>query len=152
MTLKRSLPLFLVSFISLILIGVLGIAGIIFLSTDTRIHNHAFVKIIGIDVFEDSGLTKPLTSIEWGMLDPGENKTFDAFLFNPGNVPINLFMTTENWNPINCTSYISFSWDREGFVLQPEESVITTFLIEVDESVFGSGIKEFTFDITIRGI
>ena len=39
-----------------------------------RISNQATIKAVGVGVYKDPALTVPLTKINWGILEPGEQK------------------------------------------------------------------------------
>jgi len=65
-----------------------------------RINNQAAIKAVGVGVYQDSELTVPLTEINWGILEPGEEKNHTAYIENESNVPITLVLTTDNWSPV----------------------------------------------------
>lgn len=65
-----------------------------------RINNQAAIKAVGVGVYQDSELTVPLTEINWGILEPGEEKNHTAYIENESNVPITLVSTTDNWSPV----------------------------------------------------
>src|SRR5690606_11242755 len=75
------------------------------------ISNVAQVKAVGVEIYVDPELTVRLTEINWGSVEPGESKTFTAYLRNSGNSPITLSLTTENWAPANASSVIQVFWD-----------------------------------------
>ena len=51
-----------------------------------RISNKAAIKAVGVGVYQDPGLTVPLTEIDWGILEPGEEKNHTAYIRNESNV------------------------------------------------------------------
>ena len=62
-----------------------------------RISNKAAIKAVGVGVYQDPALTVPLIEINWGILEPGEEKNHTAYIRNESNVPITLVFATENW-------------------------------------------------------
>ncbi|MFB0523975.1 MAG: hypothetical protein ACETVZ_00415 [Phycisphaerae bacterium] len=114
-----------------------------------RISNRAAIKAIGVGVYQDPELTVPLTEINWGILEPGEEKNQSAYIKNESNVPVTLVLTTENWSPQNASSFIALTWDYDGQLLGVDGFVEVTFTLAVDPTI--SGIDTFSFDIVIVG-
>jgi len=114
-----------------------------------RINNQAAVKAVGVGVYQDPALMVPLTEINWGVLEPGEEKNHTAYIENESNVPITLVLTTENWNPVNTSSFEAFTWDYDGQLLKVDGFVEVAFTLAVDPAI--SGIDVFSFDIVIVG-
>ncbi len=79
--------------------------------------NVAQVKAVGVEVYVDPELTVRLTEINWGSVEPGESKTFPAYIRNAGNSPITLSLDTKNWEPANASSVIQVLWDYSGGTL-----------------------------------
>ena len=109
----------------------------------------ATVKFVGVEAYEDSGLTKPLTQITWGMVEPSENKDFTCYMKNPSNVPIVLTFTTSNWQPANTTTFITLSWSYDGSQIPTASSRLVVFTLHIAPNIVG--IAAFSFDITIIG-
>jgi len=114
-----------------------------------RINNQAAIKAVGVDVYQDPTLTVPLTEINWGVLEPGEEKNHTAYIENESNVPITLILTTENWSPLNASSFVALTWDYYGQFVAVGGFVEATFTLAVDPAI--SGIDAFSFDIVIVG-
>jgi len=114
-----------------------------------RIPSLATLKVVGIGVYEDPGCTVSVAQIEWGMVEPGDGTTFDAYIKNESNVPITLTMYTENWNPANASNFISLSWDYNGSEIPVDGSIPVAFLLNVDPAT--AGIDSFSFTIVIVG-
>jgi uncharacterized membrane protein len=100
----------------------------------------------GIGVYQDQTGT-PLTQLNWGTLQPGENPTITTYIKNEGNVPITLSLQTDNWNPQTAQNYLTLSWNYNNQPLNPEETAQITLTLEIDPNT--TGITTFTFDITI---
>jgi hypothetical protein len=114
-----------------------------------KISNTATLKVVGIGVFKDVNFTVPVTSIDWGMLEPGQTKNCTLYLRSTSNVPITLSMYVANWNPTNASAFLSLTWDYKGQVIAPSTSIPATFSLAVNASI--SGISTFSFDIWIVG-
>lgn len=109
------------------------------------IHNHGTITAIGVNVFDASGM--PLTSIEWGLVDPGSSNNFIIKIQNNGTVPATISFQTQDWIPIEASNYLTLSWNYTGAILNPQETIPITLTLNVAESI--AGIPEFSFDIII---
>ena len=114
-----------------------------------RIANSATLKLVGVGVYKDVNFTVPVTSIDWGLVEPGEEKKFSAYIKNESNVPLTLTMWTEDWDPANVSSFISLTWDYNGTEISVDSSIPVTFVLNVDAAT--SGIDAFSFTIVIVG-
>jgi hypothetical protein len=128
----------------------LGIAtGLGSLQYSRKISNTATLKTVGINVFQNVNLTTPATSINWGMLEPGQTKNSTVYLQSTSNVPITLSIYTANWNPANASRFLTLTWDYKGQAISPSGALPVTFSLAVNASM--SGISSFSFDIWIVG-
>ena len=114
-----------------------------------RITNRAAIKAVNVNLYQDPALTVPLTEINWGVLEPGEEKNHTAYVTNESNVPVTLFLSTENWSPLNASSFVALTWDYDGQPIAVGGFVEATFTLAVDPAI--SGIETFSFDIIIVG-
>ena len=117
--------------------------------TSRTVSNAGTVKAVGVGVYSDDECTITLSSIGWGMLEPGSSKNVSCYIRNEGNSASTLSMYTSNWNPSNASEYMSLSWDYGGQSVDPGEFVQVTFTLSVSVSI--EGITSFSFDITIVG-
>jgi len=115
-----------------------------------KIRNNATIKAVGVEVYWDSELTLPVTNIDWGFLEPAENKTVRIYIKSIANVPSTLNMTTENWQPPEASNYISLSWNYNGIVLNPNDVLPIDLALSVSAEI--TGITNFSFDIVITAI
>ncbi|MEM2704031.1 MAG: hypothetical protein QXR45_12815, partial [Candidatus Bathyarchaeia archaeon] len=113
------------------------------------ISNVGRLKAVGVGVYWDGSCTNPVSSIDWGILDPGGTKSVTVYIKNEGNVQLKLSMATSNWNPSSASSYITLSWDRQNYVLAAGSVVSAVLTLSVSSSI--SGVTSFSFDITITG-
>lgn len=119
------------------------------LQTSKRISNAGAVKAIGVGVYQDYECTSPLSSIDWGIIEPGSSKDVTCYIRNEGNSASVLSLSTSNWNPSNAKDYITLTWDYGGQSINPGEVVQVTFTLSISASI--EGITSFSFDITIVG-
>lgn len=119
------------------------------LQAGRSISNVGTVKTVGVGVYWDPDCVNTVTSINWGTLEPGSNKTVTVWIRNEGNSASTLSMNTSNWVPSNASDYISFGWDYDGQPVNPSDVVEVTFTLAVSSSI--EGITSFSFDIEIVG-
>lgn len=119
------------------------------LQTRRTVSNAGEIKTIGVGIYTDSGCSDILSSINWGTLEPGSDKTFTYYIQNCGNSPSTLTLQTSNWNPPEANTYISLSWDYNGQVLNVDEVIEVTFTLSVSPTI--EQITSFNFDISIIG-
>jgi hypothetical protein len=111
------------------------------------ISNTGSVMTIGVGVYLDQGCANPVTSINWGNLEPGSNVNRTVFIRNEGNTAATLSMTTSNWSPPSASDYMTLSWDYKGQTIAVNEVKQVKFTLAVSSSI--TGITSFSFDITI---
>ncbi len=127
-------------------LSILGPAVLAALGNRT-ISNAGTIKTIGVGVYSDQACTTPVSSINWGTIDPGSNVNKTVFIRNEGNAPATLSMTTSNWNPSTASSYMTLNWNYGGQSLTVNQVVQVKFTLSVSASI--TGITNFSFDITI---
>lgn len=114
-----------------------------------RVKNVAQVKAVGVEIYADSDLTESLNEINWGLIAPGESKTFTAYIRNAGNAPITLSLRIEDWVPVNASSVMQVLWDYSGETVDAGQAVTVQFELRVDPAV--AGIDNFNFTMVITG-
>ncbi len=102
---------------------------------------------VGVGVYWDSGCSKVVSSIDWGVIQPGSTKDVMVYVRNEGNVAVTLSMQTKNWNPSTASSYITFSWSYGGQSINPNGVIQITLKLSVSPNI--QGITSFSFDIVI---
>lgn len=105
------------------------------------------VEGIGVGIYWDSACTNRTSSINWGLLDPGSNKTMTVYVRNEGNAVVTLSEATQNWNPSSASSYLTLNWNYAGQTLSVNQALEVELTLVVSPTV--SGITNVTFDITI---
>ena len=108
------------------------------------------VRAIGVAIYSDSSINNPLSSINWGNLQPGINKTIDCYIHNTGNTATVLKLETDNWNPPEAATYITLTWDYHEETVNIDEVIPVTLTLTISENI--QEIAYFFFDITIVGI
>ncbi|MEM1590279.1 MAG: hypothetical protein QW175_07665, partial [Candidatus Bathyarchaeia archaeon] len=99
---------------------------------------------IGIQLKDDQG--NIVTYIDWGDLTPNSETDYHAFVVNNGSVPVTLTLTTENWNPLEASNYISLTWDYLGDKINPGQAHPIIFTITVSGN---PSFTSFSFVIVI---
>jgi len=117
------------------------------IQTSTKISNQGTLKAVGVGVYWDSGLTNKVSSIDWGILEPGSNVNKTVYIRNEGNAAAKLSLATSNWSPANASSYMTLKWDYGGQTINVGQVIQVKFTLSVLSSI--AGIPSFSFDITI---
>jgi hypothetical protein len=118
--------------------------------TNKTISSSGSLVAIGVGIYSDADLTNKVSSINWGIIEPGSNVNVPVYIRNEGNSAATLFMTQSNWYPSNAASYMNLSWNYSGQYLSAGASIQVELTLSVSESV--EGITDFGFDITITTI
>jgi hypothetical protein len=127
-------------------VGILGTVSSA-LQTSRTISNMGLVRGIGVGIYWDSACTNQTSSVNWGLLDPGSNKTVTIYVRNEGNVAATLSKTAQNWNPSSASTYITLNWNYAGQTLAVYQVLQVNLSLTVSPTI--SGITNFTFDITV---
>jgi hypothetical protein len=116
---------------------------------NVQISSAAAIKTVGVAVYWDPAFAVPVTSISWGIVEPGEVKNVSCYIKNMSNVPIILTFTTSNWTPVNASNFITLTWNYDEQPIPVGGYAPVTFSLHVDAAT--TGITAFSFDITITG-
>jgi hypothetical protein len=145
---KRKIALWvsLVFFIGTLTISIFG-STLSLVQTSRTVTNAGAVKGIGVGVYWDSACTNTTSSINWGILDPGSNKTVTVYIRNEGNSVATLSKATQNWNPPTASSYVTLNWNYAGQTLSVNQVLQVKLTLIVSSTV--SGITSFSFTLTI---
>lgn len=134
----------------LMLILVLTIVVVKLFSSGTTVFSVSAIETVNhIGVYWDADCSSRVYSIDWGVLSPGGVKKVIVYVRNEGNESSILVLTPENWNPMDASRYLNFSWSCEGDWVDVGE------VVEVTQSLFVSPyireITDFGFDIVFEG-
>lgn len=137
--------------ISILVLALVSVT-VVYAATTTYVYLRSVgtVKAIGIGVYWDSECEHVVSSIDWGMAEPGAVKNVTVFIRNEGNAPVTLFLETVNWNPENAAEYITLDWDYASQALSPREVIAVNLTLTVSPSI--EGITSFSFDIIISAV
>jgi len=113
----------------------------------TTIGSRGAVKTLGVGVYWDVGCNNPVSSIDWGVVDPGSRENVTVYVRNEANVPAVISLSTENWDPPEASSYMTLGWDYSGQTLEPGESIGVTLTLSISSDI--QDVTEFDFDIVI---
>jgi len=111
--------------------------------------NMGTVKAMGVGVYWDISCNNQVTSIDWGVVEPGATKDVTVYIRNEGNAPEILSLETANWNPSLAASYMSVSWDYSGQVIEVGAAFQVRLRLSVSDGI--DGITNFSFDVVITG-
>ena len=119
------------------------------LSVNQTISSSGAVTAINVGVYSDSDCTSELTSLDWGIISPGNSVNKTIYLKNTGNAQITLGMTKTNWTPANADGPITLTWNRESATLNVDQITTATLTLSLSQNI--SGISNFSVDIVITG-
>jgi len=117
------------------------------LTSSVIISNTGSVKTIGVKVYSDSGCTNEVTSINWGVLEPGSAKDTTVYVKNTGNAAVTLSLGTQNWNPSSASGYMKLTWNYGGQSISPGSNVQVKLTLTAFANA--TGVTSFSFDILI---
>jgi hypothetical protein len=117
--------------------------------TSSTLSNVGTLKVIGVGIYWDAGFTNKTTTIDWGLLEPGTQKSYTIYIRNEGNSPITLSKATSNWSPSTASTIMTLAWNYNGQTINAGASVQVTFTLTVATNT--AGINTFSVDITIIG-
>jgi hypothetical protein len=107
------------------------------------------IKSVGVNVYSDPACTVPLLGIDWGMMEPGQSKSFPAYIKNESNVPVIMSMYADNWNPVNAKDFMTLGWSYDGSQIPVDSTLPVDFTLTISASI--SGITNFSFEIWVVG-
>ena len=106
-------------------------------------------EVAGIEVYWDAKCTSRVYSIDWGPMEPGEEKQVTVFVKNKGKTPVVLSYFVSNWNSFELVNWLELSWDYPGQALSFKDTVEVVFTLQASEGA--QQMEGFSFDITIVG-
>jgi len=104
---------------------------------------------VEIDVYEDSGCSTVLTSVDWGEIEAGGSSSVVIYVKNNGDSSVVLTLSSENWSPDEAKDYISLYWDYDGSSISRGSEVEVALTLDVDDGC--PELNSFSFDIVITG-
>jgi hypothetical protein len=147
MSSQTSSTLIILTAMTVIVASVVVASGILFGSK--TVNNAGTINSIGVGVYWEIGCENEIDVIDWGYLEPGAHQNVDIYIRNEGNIPMELNMSTDTWNPVLASEYITLEWDRTGHIVNGYSVLEATLSLYVSANV--TEISDFSFDITIAG-
>lgn len=130
---------------------VLAAMTIVYAATNVfTLHSTGTVKGIGVGIYWDSGCTNRVTSIDWGLAEPGTIQNKTVYIKNEGNANVTLALQTSNWSPTNATTYISVSWTYNNQTILVNQAIPVTLRLTIASNV--TGITTFSFDMLVTAV
>ncbi len=130
---------------------VLAAMTIVYAATNVfTLHSTGIVKGIGVGIYWDSGCTSKVTSIDWGLAEPGTIQNKTVYIKNEGNANVTLTLQTSNWNPTNATTYISLGWTYNNQTILVNQVIQVTLRLTIASNI--TGITTFSFDIIVTAV
>jgi hypothetical protein len=117
--------------------------------TSLTIANTGTITTVGVNVYFDSAYTNRTSSINWGTLNPGAQKSVTVYIRNEGSSAVTLTQSTSNWSPSTASSYMTLTWNYNGQTINPGASVQVRLTLTASASV--TGVAAFSFNIVIVG-
>jgi len=102
-----------------------------------------------LGIYWNSNCTTKVTSIDWGNMTPGREKTTSFYIRNEGSSPMFLAGIDKNWNPTTTQSYIYFTFDSDDQKIQPGQTKKVTCTLTVSVEI--TNISNYSFDILLLG-
>jgi hypothetical protein len=151
-TKSRSRVLFMVSIafvLGALLVGLLENSSSL-IQTSKTVPSGGSVKGVGVGIYWDNMCTNTASSINWGVLDPGSNKTVTVYIRNEGNAVATLSEATQNWDPSSASSYLTLNWNYAGQTMSVNQVLQVKLTLTVSPTI--SEITGFSFDIIITAM
>jgi hypothetical protein len=101
-----------------------------------------------IDVYWDVKCMDPVSSIDWGMLSPGETKDLMIYVRNEGESGTVLALNVYGWDPVVALNYMKVEWNYTGVAVESGQVVAITVVLIVDSRI--DGITNFSVTIDVN--
>jgi hypothetical protein len=125
-------------------------AAIIVYSFTLTIPSAGTIRTVGVGFYWDAAATHNVTSVPWGMVNPGGTYGVTVFAKNTQDTNITLSMNTTSWTPASATKYLTFSWNyTSGRVIVPAQVIPIEFQLAIAANV--TGITNFSFNVNVVG-
>jgi hypothetical protein len=103
----------------------------------------------GIGVYWDENCTIPVSSISWGNLSLGQEKSVTMYVRNDGNETAFLTEAATDWSPVQASQCLTFSWDLSEREIAPGSTISVVQTLQVPMNA--TGISTFSFGINFYG-
>ena len=116
-------------------------------SHSVRIQGGGVIRTVGLEAFLDSDLTIKATTLDWGLMSPGDSSNVTLYLKSSSTIPAEIMFSTENWEPSAAQPFFNLLWDYNNQLLSPNQVISVIFTLQVSENV--TGVTTFTFDLIL---
>jgi len=110
--------------------------------------NQGVVKTINVGVYWDVECLNVVNTVDWGTVEPGEDKIVDVFIRNEGNSDAVLRIQASNWFPSEFSQFATLSCSHQGQVIEVGRILKASFILSLNRTV--QDITDFGFDILIE--
>lgn len=113
------------------------------------------VKTIGVEVYWDQNLENKTETINWDEVWVGSSKNVTVYIRSISNYQIILNLHATDWNPTDVSDYMNLSWDYNGTLLNPSETIQVTLTMSIPSSysfvnyLIDNDVQNFNVDIHI---
>ena len=113
------------------------------------------VKTIGVEVYWDQNLENKTETINWDEVWVGSSKNVTVYIRSISNSQIILNLNATDWNPTDVSDYMNLSWDYNGTLLNPGETIPVTLTLSIPSSysfvnyLIDNDVQNFNVDIHI---
>jgi hypothetical protein len=119
------------------------------LQSSRTISSHGTIRGVNVNIYQDSGCSQLLSTVDWGTIDNGSQTVKTVYVKNEGTSSMTLSISNNTWVPLDATSYLTLTWNRDGYVLGNGTSVDANLTLTVSPT-FTNG-TDFSFNIVIIG-
>lgn len=113
------------------------------------------VKTIGVEVYGDQNLENKTETINWDEVWVGSSKNVTVYIRSISNYQIILNLNATDWNPTDVSDYMNLSWDYNGTLLNPGETIPVMLTLSIPSSysfvnyLIDNDVQNFNVDIHI---
>jgi len=113
------------------------------------------VKTIGVEVYWDQNLENKTETINWDEVWVGSSKNVTVYIRSISNSQIILNLNATDWNPTDVSDYMNLSWDYNGTLLNPGETIPVMLTLSIPSSysfvnyLIDNDVQNFNVDIHI---
>ena len=111
------------------------------------VNNSGTITGVGVGIYSDLACTTPISSINWGTIDPGSSVNKNIYIRNEGTTSVTLSKATSDWSPATASNYLTLNWDYSGQTLTVNQVLLVRLTLVVSSSV--TGVTTFSFNIVI---
>jgi len=111
------------------------------------------VKTIGVEVYWDQNLENRTEKINWDEIWVGASENKTVYIRSISNYQIALNLNATDWEPNNISDYMDLSWDYNGTILNPGESIKVELTLTINYSeafvkyLIAEEVQNFNVDI-----